>query len=70
VRETSTGWTAGLAGPLGSLLRGLWQALPGLTGVMLVSYGAWLAWPPAGFLAAGVLLLADRAWTQLRGGRP
>jgi hypothetical protein len=68
MRKTFTRWAAAVAGPSGTALRGLWQALPGLAGVVLVSYGAWLAWPPAGFLAAGLLLLADRAWTQLRGG--
>ncbi|MGW7195541.1 hypothetical protein [Streptomyces chryseus] len=35
------------------------RAAPGLAGLGLVSYGAWLAWPPAGYLAAGALLLAD-----------
>ena len=30
----------------------------GLTGVALVSYGAWLVYPPAGFIAGGTLLLA------------
>jgi len=28
-----------------------------LAGLAFVSYGAWLAWHPAGFLVAGVLLL-------------
>lgn len=66
MRRTLTGWMTSLAGPVGGALRGLWQALPGLVGVALVFYGAWLAWPPAGFLAAGVLVLADRAWTRMR----
>lgn len=35
-------------------------AVRGLAGVALVAYGAWLAWPPAGFIVAGVALLADR----------
>jgi hypothetical protein len=30
----------------------------GVAGVGLVSYGAWLAWAPAGYLVAGLLLLA------------
>jgi hypothetical protein len=35
--------------------------LPGLAGSVAVCYGAWLAWAPAGFLAAGAfLLLLDR----------
>ncbi len=43
------------------------RALPGLAGVLLVSFGAWLAWPPAGFVAAGLLLLADRVAVAVRG---
>jgi hypothetical protein len=31
---------------------------PGVAGAGLVSYGAWLAWAPAGFVVAGVFLLA------------
>jgi hypothetical protein len=27
-----------------------------LAGVALVAYGAWLAWPPAGFVVAGAAL--------------
>jgi hypothetical protein len=30
----------------------------GVAGGGLVSYGAWMAWDPAGFIVAGVLLLA------------
>lgn len=29
-----------------------------VAGLGLVAYGAWLAWQPAGFMVAGVLLLA------------
>lgn len=41
----------------------------GLSGIGLVSYGAWLAWHPAGFMVAGTLLIAvalllARAWTR------
>jgi hypothetical protein len=32
--------------------------LPGLVGASALSFGAWLAWAPAGFVVAGVLLLA------------
>jgi hypothetical protein len=32
--------------------------LPELLGAATVSYGFWLAWHPAGFLAAGVAMLA------------
>lgn len=35
------------------------RVAPALAGLGLVSYGAWLAWHPAGYLTAGVLLLAD-----------
>ncbi len=29
----------------------------GLAGVASISYGAWLAWPPAGYVAGGSLAL-------------
>ncbi|WP_406457102.1 hypothetical protein OH768_24910 [Streptomyces sp. NBC_01622] len=48
------------AEPLGAAAGALWRALPVLLGWALVSVGAWLAWPPAGFLTAGGLLLADQ----------
>jgi hypothetical protein len=32
--------------------------LVGLGGAGLISYGAWLMYPPAGFIVAGVLILA------------
>jgi hypothetical protein len=32
--------------------------LSAIAGVALISFGAWLAWPPAGFLVAGALILA------------
>jgi hypothetical protein len=32
--------------------------LPGLAGAGVLSFGAWLAWAPAGFVVAGLLLLA------------
>lgn len=35
-------------------------AVQGLAGLALISFGAWLAWEPAGFIVAGVGLLADR----------
>jgi hypothetical protein len=57
------------AAPIGVLVRLAGQVLPGLVGLALIAYGAWLWWPPAGFMAAGVLLLADRAWEQARAGR-
>ena len=30
----------------------------GLAGAALIAYGAWLVFPPAGFITGGVLLLA------------
>ncbi|MFG2054777.1 hypothetical protein ACGFI9_12170 [Micromonospora sp. NPDC048930] len=42
---------------LGSLVR----SVPGAAGALLVAYGAWDIYPPAGFITAGAfLLLADR----------
>ncbi|MFI4983301.1 MAG: hypothetical protein ACHQIO_23350 [Nevskiales bacterium] len=38
----------------------------GLGGAGLCAYGAWLIYPPAGFIAGGVLLLAG-AWLSARG---
>lgn len=35
------------------------KAAPGLVGLALVAYGAWLAYPPAGFVVGGLLVLAD-----------
>ncbi|MFD7774268.1 hypothetical protein [Streptomyces sp. NPDC059753] len=52
-------WAA-FAGAVGMAVGALWRALPGLAGLGLISYGAWLAWPPAGFLSAGALVLADQ----------
>lgn len=40
-----------------SALPGLIRDAAGLSGVGLVSYGAWLAYPPSGFIVAGLLLL-------------
>ncbi len=36
----------------------LLRDLAGLAAVAAISYGAWLAWPPAGFIAGGALVLA------------
>jgi hypothetical protein len=57
-----------LAGAAGLAVGALWRWLPGLAGLGLVSYGAWLAWPPAGFLVAGVLVLADQVADRMSGG--
>lgn len=38
-----------------------------LVGILLLAAGAWMAWPPAGFLVAGAfLVLIPLAWA--RGG--
>lgn len=49
---------------LGAALRVVAVALPallrdlaGLCGVGLVSYGAWLVYPPAGFIVGGAMLI-------------
>jgi hypothetical protein len=57
--------TVRLAAPLGTATGALWRAAPVLLGWVLVSVGAWLAWPPAGFLTAGGLLLADQVADRL-----
>ena len=36
---------------------GIVRDLAGLCGVGLVSYGAWMIYPPAGFIVAGILLI-------------
>ncbi len=36
---------------------GLLRDLAGLSGVGLVAYGAWLIYPPAGFIVGGCLFL-------------
>ncbi|MFD9943205.1 hypothetical protein ACFWYW_14570 [Nonomuraea sp. NPDC059023] len=57
------------AEPAGTAVRVVATAGPGLLGLGLAAYGAWLAWPPAGFITAGALLLADRAYARVKGGR-
>ena len=41
----------------------------GLLGLGLVSYGAWLIYPPAGFITAGVILVAAAMLHALGAGR-
>lgn len=52
------------AGGLGLVVRVVLQAGPGVLGLLSVAYGAWLAWPPAGFLLFGGLVLADVVWSR------
>ncbi len=40
-----------------------------LTGLILMTGGAWLAWEPAGLLVPGVVLLAIGIMWDARGGR-
>lgn len=40
-----------------------------LAGTGLIGYGAWLWWPPAGFMGAGALLVAVWLVGSLRSGR-
>ena len=61
------------AAPAGVALRYTVQAFPGLLGLFLVSFGAWMAYRPAGFMVAGLLVLADvvqsRRPVPVKGGR-
>ncbi len=51
--------------PAASLLRSFVVDLTTLAGCGLISYGAWLTYRPAGFIVAGLVLLA----AGLNGGR-
>jgi hypothetical protein len=57
------------AGPAGTAVRFAIDHGPGLAGLGLLSYGAWIAWAPAGPMVAGVLILADQAHEKASGGR-
>lgn len=74
--STTAVWVPRLRAAAGALLLALarpaghlWRLLPSLLAVLLLSYGAWLAWPPAGFMLAGALLLADRVHDQYERGK-
>lgn len=54
-----------LAAPVGLLVR----AVPALAGLVLLSYGAALVYRPAGFITAGVLVLADVVAGRVAAGR-
>lgn len=51
---------ASAAGAAGHVAAAAIRFGPSVAGTALVSYGAWLAWQPAGFLVAGSLILADQ----------
>lgn len=57
------------AAALGALVRVVLAALPGVLGLCLLAVGAWLWWPPAGFMAAGAVLLADRVGDEVAARR-
>ena len=42
---------------IAGVVPGLVRDLAGLCGVGLVSYGAWMIYPPAGFVVGGLLLI-------------
>ena len=42
---------------IAGVMPGLIRDLAGLCGVGLVSYGAWMIYPPAGFIVASILLI-------------
>lgn len=60
VRVRLVGAAAGAAGVVARVVLTAVVASRAVTGLLLISYGAWLAYRPAGFVVAGVLLLADR----------
>ena len=41
-----------------------------LVGAGLMAYGAWLVYPPAGFIVPGALLVALALFGTVRAGRP
>lgn len=45
--------------------RGLFRDLMSLAGLGLVGYGCWLAWPPAGFIVPGLLMLSLAVFGEL-----
>jgi len=56
----------GVAASVGSAVRSLMLAVPGVAAAAAVAYGAWLAWPPAGWMAGGGIVLADVVWSRTR----
>lgn len=58
-----------VAAGTGHMLLAAWRAAPGLAGLGLLAYGAWLAWPPAGFITGGLAILADVVWSRVAWSR-
>jgi len=52
-----------LRSALANTVPALVRDIAGVAGVALVSYGAWLAWQPAGFMVGGALLIAGALLT-------
>ncbi|MGD9879427.1 MAG: hypothetical protein AB7U95_04745 [Reyranella sp.] len=50
-------WLAVTVRAVATAVPGLLRDLAGLSGVGLVAYGAWLIFPPAGFIVGGTLLI-------------
>ena len=48
----------------------LLRDLAGLAGVAAISTGAWMAWPPAGFMVGGALVLAGVVLSARQDGSP
>lgn len=58
-------WLVTLAVWLGTVLRGaIWAAryAPGVLAPVLVTYGVWQIYAPAGWISAGVILWAVDRW--------
>lgn len=53
---------------IGRLAPVLGRDAAGVAGIGLIAYGAWLVYPPAGFIAGGVELVAA-AWLSARAQR-
>lgn len=59
-----------LASAAGHVVRIGLAAAPALLGLGLLAYGAWLAWPPAGFMIGGLVVLSDVVWSRREPRRP
>ena len=54
---------------IAAAMPGLVRDLAGLCGVGFLSYGAWLIYPPAGFIVGGTLLIVGALLAAI-GSRP